>query len=145
MLPSAPVSRESAAAAESVVGREGSGTAVAPASTDKSVIVYFAFDSARLSAAGRAVLDAWLAGERKESRIVIFGHADRLGPASYNRALSRRRAETVRAYLVGKGVDASRIEIIAMGESQPVKHCKGGANPRTIACLAPNRRVEINP
>ena len=143
--PSAPATRATAAAAETVVGVETSGTAAGPAPTGKTVIIHFAFDSTQLSAAGRAALDAWVAGEGKEAKIVIFGHADRLGPASYNMALSRRRAEAVRAYLVRKGVDAGRIEIIAKGESQPVKHCKGGANPRTIACLAPNRRVEIGP
>ncbi|MFN3593934.1 MAG: OmpA family protein [Thiobacillaceae bacterium] len=124
---------------------EASGTAPGSAPAGKTVIVHFAFDSAQLTAAGHATLDTWLTAEGKDAKVVIIGHADRLGPAAYNKALSRRRAEAVRAYLVSKGVDAGRIEIIAKGESQPVKHCKGGANPRTIACLAPNRRVEIDP
>lgn len=144
-LPSVPATGATAPAAETVIQGEAAGLATVQTSAGETVILYFAFDSAQLTAAGRAALDTWLARGAKEAKIVIIGHADRLGPAPYNMALSRRRAEAARAYLISKGVDAGRIEIIAKGESQPVKHCKGGANPRTIACLAPNRRVEITP
>ncbi len=75
----------------------------------------------------------------------MTGHADRLGPAAYNLKLSGRRAETVKKYMVEKGVAAADVEVIAKGESEPVKHCKGSASKATIACLAPNRRVEIKP
>ncbi len=143
--PPAPATGATPAAGETVVRVEASGSPTAQVPAGETVIAHFAFDSAQLTAAGRAALDTWLAGGAKDAKIVIIGHADRLGPAAYNKALSRRRAEAARAYLIGKGVDAGRIEIIAKGESQPVKHCKGGANPRTIACLAPNRRVEIDP
>lgn len=143
--PPAPATGATAAAGETVVRVEASGTPAAQAPAGETVIAHFAFDSAQLTAAGRAALDAWLASGIKDAKIVVIGHADRLGPAAYNNALSRRRAEAARAYLIAKGVDASRIQIVAKGETQPVKHCKGGNNPRTIACLAPNRRVEIDP
>jgi OOP family OmpA-OmpF porin len=56
--------------------------------------------------------------------------------------LSVRRADSVKAYLVSKGVTASRIYTEGKGERQPVKECKGGKTKELIACLEPNRRVE---
>jgi outer membrane protein OmpA-like peptidoglycan-associated protein len=50
-----------------------------------------------------------------------------------------------RDYLVAKGKDARDIRIVAKGETEPVKHCKGGSTDATKACLAPNRRVLIAP
>jgi len=108
-------------------------------------VVHFEFDRAELTEAGQAVLDAWLARHAKGTRVVVTGHADRLGPASYNLDLSRRRAETARDYLVSKGMDPRLIDIVAKGETLPVMYCKGRPSPATIACLAPNRRVVIEP
>lgn len=118
----------------------------APAAADIiEAVAHFAFDSAELTAAGRAELDAWLARTPRGTQVVVTGHADRLGPAPYNLKLSQRRAETVRRYLIERGWDARDIQIVAKGEAAPVKRCKGAASPATIACLAPNRRVEIDP
>lgn len=109
-------------------------------------LAHFDFDRAELSAQGRAELDAWLQQPLPKGTILrVTGHADRIGPAAYNLKLSGRRAETVKKYMVEKGVAAADVEVIAKGESEPVKHCKGGASKATIACLAPNRRVEIKP
>jgi OOP family OmpA-OmpF porin len=109
-------------------------------------LAHFGFDRAELSERGRAELDAWLKQPPPKGRSLrVTGHADRLGPASYNLKLSGRRAETVKNYLMTKGVDGNDIQVVAKGESEPVKHCKGGATKATIACLAPNRRVEIDP
>jgi outer membrane protein OmpA-like peptidoglycan-associated protein len=109
-------------------------------------LAHFGFDRADLSAQGRAELDAWLKQPLpKGKNLKVTGHADRLGPAEYNLKLSGRRAETVKKYLVEKGMNAGDIQVVAKGESEPVKHCKGGASKATIACLAPNRRVEIDP
>lgn len=104
---------------------------------------HFAFDSAELTDAGRAAIDAWLRQVPAGMRVRLTGHADRLGPAPYNLELSRRRAEAVRDYLVQRGYVAADIQVLAKGESEPVKHCAGGATPVTKACLAPNRRVEV--
>ena len=118
-----------------------------PAANGDTVIdeakAHFAFDSAQLTDAGRAAIDAWLENVPKGARVRLTGHADRLGPVPYNLDLSRQRAESVQRYLVEKGFDAGNITLIAMGENAPVKRCPGGATPATKACLAPNRRVEI--
>ena len=108
-------------------------------------LAHFDFDSANLTEAGRAALDAWLATTPGGKTIRVSGHADRLGPEPYNLKLSLRRAEAVKQYLVGKGMDPRRVELEARGESDPVKRCKGEATPATKACLAPNRRVVIDP
>ena len=62
---------------------------------------------------------------------------DRLGSTKYNQKLSMRRAEAVKAYIVSKGVDASRVYTEGKGESQPV------ADNKTAEGRAKNRRVEI--
>lgn len=111
----------------------------------EDALAHFEFDSATLTDKGRALLDAWLAQYPRDTPVRVTGHADRLGPEPYNLKLSQRRAETVRQYLLDKGVAAKYIEIIAKGETEPVKACKGGATPLTKACLAPNRRVVIDP
>lgn len=111
----------------------------------EAAIAHFEFDRAELTEAGRAALDAWLARNAKATRVVVTGHADRLGSAAYNLDLSRRRAEAARDYLVHKGLDPRQITPVAMGETQPVTRCKGRPSPATIACLAPNRRVVIDP
>ena len=76
-------------------------------------------------------------------RVRIAGHADRFGSARYNLSLSQRRAESVRRYLAAKGVKEEDAILVALGESQPVVTCAGAPTPATKACLAPNRRVEI--
>jgi len=108
-------------------------------------LAHFDFDSATLTAAGRATLDAWLAQAPKDKPVRVSGHADRLGPEPYNLKLSLRRAEAVKQYLAGKGVNPRGIKLEAKGEAEPVRRCKGGATPATKACLAPNRRVVIDP
>jgi OOP family OmpA-OmpF porin len=78
--------------------------------------------------------------------IIDIGHADRFGSDAYNRKLSLRRAESVKAYLVSKGVPANRIFTDGKGEAQPLTkpgECKGPATKKVIACLQPDRRVEI--
>jgi len=57
--------------------------------------------------------------------------------------LSQRRADVVRDYLVSKGVDKSKIEAIGMGEKQPVVQCTQKNLKELIACLQPNRRVDV--
>ena len=75
--------------------------------------------------------------------IIAVGHADRIGSDAYNMKLSVRRADSVKAYLVSKGIAASRIYSEGKGERQPVKECKGDKKTKElIACLEPNRRVE---
>src|SRR5687767_9416632 len=80
----------------------------------------FGFDRVELSAAEGAKLDRLLAGLRaKKLRLAAVGHADRIGPASYNQRLSQRRADAVKAYLVGKEVDPGSVGTSAKGEREP--------------------------
>lgn len=77
-------------------------------------------------------------------QVVVTGHTDRLGSTAYNDALSLARAQTVRQLLVQNGVDAARVRAEGKGERHPVAHCAGTARtPELIACLQPDRRVEI--
>ena len=76
--------------------------------------------------------------------ISVVGHADRLGKKVANQALSERRAMTVKKYLIKHGVDGAAISSSGKGSSQPVKQCQGKKKtPALVACLAPNRRVEV--
>ena len=76
--------------------------------------------------------------------VIAVGHADRIGSDAYNMKLSVRRADSVKAYLVSKGIAASRLYTEGKGERQPVKECKGDKKTKElIACLEPNRRVEL--
>ena len=62
--------------------------------------------------------------------IIVNGHADRLGSTQYNQKLSEKRAEAVRAYLVSKGVDASKVETLGFGKTLPVKSCPDQKEPQ---------------
>jgi len=106
----------------------------------------FAVGSARLSEEARAALDTEVLAKlvTGEIRYVqVSGHADRIGSAEYNRALSEKRAAAVRDYLVAKGVEESRIDVFGFGKTAPVKLCPAEKGAALVDCLAPNRRVEL--
>jgi OOP family OmpA-OmpF porin len=78
--------------------------------------------------------------------IIAVGHADRFGSDAYNQKLSEKRAEAVKTFLVGKGIEQNRVYTEGKGEKQPVTkpdQCKGGKSAKVIACLQPDRRVDI--
>ncbi|QIE29521.1 OmpA family protein [Caballeronia sp. SBC2] len=110
----------------------------------------FEFDKATLSSSGRQALDK-LATELRGGNfdaITVTGHTDRLGPYAYNLALSTRRAEAVKAALVqSSGISASKVLARGVDGSNPVTNsseCRGTkATKRLIACLAPDRRVDV--
>jgi OOP family OmpA-OmpF porin len=108
----------------------------------------FPFTKSELTPAARARLDrdvvAKLATCARIEAVVIEGHTDRLGSHQYNQKLSERRAESVKAYLVGKGADPDRIETLGMGKTVPAKFCPDiDKRAELIACLAPNRRAIV--
>src|SRR3989449_5318303 len=107
--------------------------------------VNFDFDRYVIRPDARSKLDD-LVGKLRDVNlevVIAVGHADRLGGDAYNMKLSVRRADSVKAYLVSKGIGASRIYTEGKGEGQPVKECKGDKKTKElIACLEPNRRVE---
>ena len=101
--------------------------------------VNFAVNSAALTADSSGTLDRVAASLAAwpEIRVEIGGHTDSTGSAAYNQQLSQRRAESVRTYLVAKGIDGSRLEASGYGESNPI------ADNGTDAGRAQNRRVEL--
>ena len=108
-------------------------------------IVNFDFDRYAIRPDAMSKLDDLVGKLRNVNLEVIIavGHADRIGSDAYNMKLSVRRADSVKAYLVSKGIGASRIYTEGKGMRQPVKECKGsGKTKELIACLEPNRRVE---
>lgn len=105
----------------------------------------FQFNSAELSAEMRAALDNEILPKlaKGEIRVHVSGHADRIGNPEYNQKLSERRADALRAYLVEKGVEESKIEIFSYGTTLPAKDCGTEKGRALIECLAPNRRVVL--
>lgn len=79
----------------------------------------------------------WTLRNNKEMKIEIRGHTDNVGDATTNQALSEDRAKAVYQYLVGRGVDASRLTYIGFGETQPV------AENSTAEGRRKNRRTEF--
>jgi len=108
----------------------------------------FAFDKSVLKPEGKVMLDGLvqqLSGATYDN-IQATGHTDRFGTHKYNQQLSERRAETVKHYLLSKDVMANRIDAQGKGETQPVTKagdCTGKKSAKVIACLQPDRRVDI--
>jgi OOP family OmpA-OmpF porin len=100
---------------------------------------FFDFDKSVLKAEGKAKLDD-LVGKVKGINlevVIAVGHTDATGADAYNQKLSVKRAETVKAYLVSKGIEKNRVYTEGKGEKQPV------ADNKTKEGQAKNRRVEI--
>jgi OOP family OmpA-OmpF porin len=118
-----------------------------PAVINLSSTELFDFDKSVVKPEARAKLDSEVIGKLRDLReiryILVNGHADRIGSPQYNQKLSERRAEAVRAYLVSKGVDASKVETLGFGKTLPVKSCPQQPRKQLIECLAPNRRVVV--
>ena len=101
--------------------------------------VLFDFDKSVIKPEGKAKLDD-LTGKLKAVNlevIIAIGHPDSIGSDQYNQKLSVRRAESVKAYLVSKGIPANRIYTEGKGEKQPI------ASNKTKEGRSKNRRVEI--
>lgn len=75
--------------------------------------------------------------------IMVAGYTDRLGTELHNAKLSQQRADTVMRYLVSQGVATDAITATGRGAADPVKQCAEASRNELIACLAPNRRVEV--
>ena len=117
-----------------------------------STDVLFAFNKSELRAGGQQKLDE-LADRAKGAdvdRVVVVGNADRIGSEQYNQELSEKRAQAVKEYLASKGVDGDRVEAEGKGKSDPVTgdQCRNmgkenNRNQKLIACLQPDRRVDV--
>ena len=100
---------------------------------------FFDFNKSVLKPEAKAKLDD-LVGKLKGISlevIIAVGHTDAIGSDAYNQKLSVRRAESVKAYLVTKGIEPNRIYTEGKGKKQPV------ADNKTSEGRAKNRRVEI--
>jgi len=123
--------------------QNGPGAAATPGSQQDFVVnvgdrVFFSTDSSELSAQARATLDKqaqWLNQYSQYAQFTVEGHADERGTREYNLALGARRAQTVRDYLISRGVAASRIRTISYGKERPVALCDD------ISCWSQNRRA----
>ncbi|ACY14493.1 OmpA family protein [Haliangium ochraceum] len=102
--------------------------------------IRFANNSDRILPVSRKVLDeaARILVEYPDLRVEISGHSDDRGKRDFNIDLSKRRAEAVRVYLVGKGVEDSRLVSMGFGPDRPLVENTSNAN------RAKNRRVEFN-
>ncbi|HET7549457.1 MAG TPA: OmpA family protein [Usitatibacter sp.] len=115
----------------------------APSSVRQSVVIQadalFDFDKSVVRPDGKKAIDEALDklnGVDLEM-VIATGHTDSIGTERYNQKLSERRAAAVKAYLVSKGIPASKITTIGKGETQPV------ATNKTAAGRQKNRRVDI--
>jgi OmpA-OmpF porin, OOP family len=119
-----------------------------PQKISLSADALFDFDKAVLKTEGKGRLDdlvRTLQGATYDV-ILVIGHTDRIGSVEYNQKLSLRRANAVKDYLVGHGIEQSRISAEGRGKSQPVTkpgECTGPRSKKLIACLQPDRRVEV--
>lgn len=108
-------------------------------SRPKQFTLYFLEGTDEFTDESKRVLDSVLndIAQHKVPDIVVVGHTDSVGTAAVNDALSRQRAETVRAALIGRGIAADSIVAVGRGKREPiVPTADGVAEPR-------NRRVEI--
>lgn len=126
----------------------------APAKTAKKFELksdaLFAFNKSDLKPSGKDALDALYVEVQgmnpTDGVAAVVGFTDRIGSAKFNQALSERRANTVRDYLISKGAPADKVTAEGRGMADPVTGdtCKN-VKPRAklIECLAPDRRVEV--
>ena len=108
----------------------------------------FDFDKSELRPAGRLALDDFVARIHAihPEMIMAAGYTDRLGTDDYNQRLSERRVLAVKTYLVSLGIEPDRVQIQGRGEADPITKagdCLGAESASVIACLQPDRRVEI--
>jgi OmpA-OmpF porin, OOP family len=142
----APVAMPAPAPAPIVVAAAAPLPVYEKVSLDANVL----FDSSKsaLLPAGRDTLDQFVAkihGLDSQS-IAAIGYADRMGSDASNQILSEQRVDAVKAYLVGKGIRAERVETSARGETRPTTstgECKDANNAKNVACMQPDRHVFV--
>ena len=147
------IAEDMVADAEAMARTCGTPTGVAPGPVMLVGNVLFEFDRlgrADIRAHSLATVDRALQRVREEdltiTAIQLVGHADRMQGRGYdyNQALSRDRAETVKAYLVEQGIDASLVGYEYRGDTEQVQSCDGIRDRAALhECLLPNRRVEV--
>jgi len=101
--------------------------------------ILFDVNQAMLRSAAQQNLSDLVASleEYEGTDVLVVGHTDATGEASYNQGLSERRADAARTYLLGAGLDSDRVRAMGMGEEEPVD------TNDTDAGRQANRRVEV--
>ena len=101
--------------------------------------VYFDYDSSMVGSGERSKIEAVHSALRSNAQagVIVEGHCDERGSREYNLALGERRALAVRAYLIGLGLDAARVQTKSMGEEQPAVF------GHDESAWSKNRRVEF--
>ncbi|WP_265410822.1 porin OmpA [Actinobacillus pleuropneumoniae] len=133
---------------------QGAAPVAAPAVETKNFAfssdVLFAFGKSNLKPAAATALDAMQTeinnAGLSNAAIQVNGYTDRIGKEASNLKLSQRRAETVANYIVSKGAPAANVTAVGYGEANPVTGAtcdKVKGRKALIACLAPDRRVEV--
>jgi len=134
--------------AQSTIAAVGPAAQSSPNRISVSADALFVFNESALHAQGLVLLEdlSRQLNEAGYNNIYVTGHADRVGDSDYNQRLSTRRANSVKRFLVSKSVVAGRIVTAGKGATQPVtrsKECSGTKGAELIACLQPDRRVEV--
>ncbi|MGL4716384.1 MAG: OmpA family protein [Aeromonas sp.] len=112
--------------------------------------VLFAFGKSSLKPEGVAALNTLYQQiveiQPKDGSALVIGYTDHIGSDAYNQQLSEARARTVADFLVSKGLPAGKVAIEGRGEASPVTGTQCNSvkgKTQQIACLAPDRRVEV--
>jgi len=110
--------------------------------------ILFDSDKSTLLPLGRDKLDQFakqISGLESQN-ILAIGYSDRMGTHEANQILSQQRVDSVKAYLVGTGIAADRVQTSARGETRPTTaagECKDANNAKNVACMQPDRHVYI--
>jgi outer membrane protein OmpA-like peptidoglycan-associated protein len=135
--------------------KAGTGDAIsneATAHVERQGVVYFDFNKSSLSPKAKHDLDVVAKKLRHMNKhdhnktlVIIAGYADRIGSAAYDWKLAMKRAQTVRAYLVAKGIHIHKLEVRSFGKSEPHANCPADMKrTKLIECLREDRRVEVD-
>ncbi len=135
----APVAAVAPAPAAAAAAAPAPAAAAVSSKVTYAADAFFDFDKSVIKPDGKAKLDDLISKVKAINLEVIIavGHTDAVGSDAYNQKLSIRRAQAVKAYLVSKGIDKTRVYTEGKGEKQPV------ADNKTKEGRAKNRRVEI--
>ncbi len=102
-------------------------------------MIHFEYDKSDIRSEDQAILNrkADVLRANPAVRLRVSGHADERGSDEYNQVLGQRRANAAKTYLVARGIDAGRIDVISYGEERPVDRAS------TESAWAMNRRDEF--